>query len=51
MEKLLNILITPIIFIMGLFLGVLGAVFYLFYALYYMVSAPIRFLIMFWRND
>ena len=44
METIINIIITPIIFVMGLLFGVVSAIGTLIYT-------PIKFLLMFWGKD
>jgi len=49
MEKLFNIIIvTPIIFVLGIMWGVFGSVCYVIYGIYYAIYSPIKFLKMFW---
>ena len=51
METLLNILITPIVFLIGILYGIGGAVCYAIYGIWQIVSIPIKFLIIFWGKD
>jgi len=49
MENLFNIIIvTPIIFVLGIMWGVFGAICYAIYGICYAIYSPIRFLKMFW---